>query len=369
MITFLKLVAAFIVAIVLLVIAVVLFFRWKFTRFLKNMMDAATSTGGAVPPFRISLTPIDAEEEDEEDEIWIHEGEVRQLTSEFEAAGFTAIGDYDVDGLPLQVRGFQHQDHQAYGVIYDHAVAGTWCDVVRRYADDTSWTVSSGKYHGMDSAPWHTPCFLTGQPVSDLLKKLLELSPSTGYQNAGADLFVERFESAYKKEMNWRIEREGATEQEIRRVAEINGQECSAEQVEQIQLQWKMAIGSFLSERALATWRKEAAIPTREYNRIADQLVVIHNRLTADQIFEYGWNPDQDAEDDTEEDYDELLSKVKAWCSAESPMKGFQKLLIHQSVDTKWKLLGEVQKPVKAQIWERPDESGDDFPEQDEDDE
>lgn len=41
MLTFLKLVAAFIVAIVVLVVAVILFIRWKFRRFLKNMMEAA----------------------------------------------------------------------------------------------------------------------------------------------------------------------------------------------------------------------------------------------------------------------------------------------------------------------------------------
>jgi hypothetical protein len=365
MITFLKMVAAFIVALIVLVIGVVVFVRWKVKGLLKNLMDAATAIGtGAVPPFRISLKPMEGDDED--DAVWVHDDEVKQLTREFEAAGFTAIGDYDTDGLPLQVRGFQHQDHQAYGVIYDHAMAGTWCDVVRRYSDETTWTVSSGKYHGMDSAPWHTACFLSGQPVSELLKKLLESSPSTGYQNAGADLFVDRFETAYKKEMHWRIERGGATEQEIRRVAEISGQECSEEQVELIQLQWKSAIGSYLSERVLAVWRKETGMPSREYHRIAEQLVVIHNRLTPDQIFELGWDPDQDEDEDSS---DELRNKVKAWCSDESPMKAFQKLLIHQSVDTTWKLLGEVQKPVKAQIWERPDESGEDFPEQDEDDE
>lgn len=43
MLTFLKLVAAFIVAIVVLVVAVILFVRWKFRRFLKNVMEAAAA--------------------------------------------------------------------------------------------------------------------------------------------------------------------------------------------------------------------------------------------------------------------------------------------------------------------------------------
>ncbi|MFO0999817.1 MAG: hypothetical protein U0936_05750 [Planctomycetaceae bacterium] len=57
----------------------------------------------------------------------------------------------------MLVRGFQHQDHNVYGVIYDHGAAGVWSDVVRRYEDESSWTVSSAKEHGMDAAPWHTP--------------------------------------------------------------------------------------------------------------------------------------------------------------------------------------------------------------------
>lgn len=353
--TFLKLVAAFLVAIIVLVIAVVVFIRWKFSRLLKNMMDAAVSASGAVPPFRITLSLKEADEED--DDSWTHEKDMSELTSDFESAGFTQIGDYDVEGLPLQVRGFQQQEHRAYGVIYDHVAAGTWCDVVRRYEDETTWTVSSGKLHGMDSAPWHTPNFLSGESVSLLLKKLLETSPETGHLNAGADLFVERFESAYKREMNWRIERGGATEQEIRRIAEMNGQECSAEHVEQIQKQWKSAIGSFLSARALMTWRKESAIPLREYNRIAENLVVVHNRLTDEQIFDLAYDPEVDDEDERAE---ELSGKVKEWCLAQSPIRAFGKMLTEQNTEAQWKQIGEVQKPVKAEIWERQIQGDDD---------
>ena len=344
MLTFLKLVAAFIVAIVLLVAAIVLFIRWKFKRFLKNMMEAAgAQASSAVPPFRIKLEPRDIEDETE----WFHESDVKTQMQQFESSGFTPLGDYDVEGLPLQIRGYQHQDHNVYGVIYDHVAAGVWSDVVRRYDDESSWTVSSTKEHGMDAAPWHTACFLPGQPVSELLNRLLETSPSSGSQTAGADKFVSRFEAAYKREMNWRIERGGATEQEIRRVCEKKGQDCTAEQVEQIQGLWKTAIGEFLSEQVLRYWRKENGVSSREYERIAPDLVVIHDRLTAEQILAQGYC---DLDDDTE-DEQQLTVQVQNWCRAETPTAAFHKLIAIRNTGECWNRLAQLYKPLKAEIW------------------
>lgn len=364
MLTFLKLVAAFIVAIILLVVAIVLFIRWKWKRFLKNMMEAAgAQASSGVPPFRIKLEP-----QDDDDEVeWFHEDDVKTQMQQFESSGFTSLGDYAVEGLPLKVRGFQHQDQNAYGVIYDHVAAGVWSDVVRRYEDESSWTVSSAKEHGMDAAPWHTPCFLPGQPVNELLSRLVESSPVSGIQTTGADKFVSRFEAAYKREMNWRIERGGATEQEIRRICEKNGQDCTAEQVEQIQGLWKTAIGEFLSEQLLRGWRKESGMPARENDRIADRLVVIHKRLTPDQVLEAS-RSDFDGDDVDDED-DQVLDKVKAWCLSESPISAFRRLIKQKGTETHWTLICELKKPLVAEIWERAEEdrSEDDFEDDDED--
>ncbi len=364
MLTFLKLVAAFIVAIVVLVVAVILFIRWKFRRFLKKVIEAAGSqASSAVPPFRIKLEPRGIDDETE----WFHKNDVKKQMQQFESSGFTPLGDYDVEGLPLQIRGYQHQDHDVYGVIYDHVTAGVWSDVVRRYDDELSWTVSSTKEHGMDTAPWHTLCFMPGQSVNELLNRLLESSPASGMQTAGADKFVSRFEAAYKREMNWRIERGGATEQEIRRVCEKNGQDCTAEQVEQIQGLWKSAIGEFLSEQLLRAWRKDSGMPAREFDRISDRLVVIHKRLTPQQVLEAA-RSDYDA-DDSDEGDDQVLNKVKAWCSTESAISAFRRLIKEKGTETHWTLVCELKKPLVAEIWERVDgdNSENDFDDDDED--
>jgi hypothetical protein len=203
----------------------------------------------------------------------------------------------------------------------------------------------------MDAAPWHTPCFMPGQSVNELLSYLLTSSPSSGIQTTGADKFVPRFETAYKREMNWRIERGGATEQEIRRVCEKNGQDCTAEQVEQIQGLWKTAIGEFLSEQILLGWRKESRITSLEYDRISDRLVVIHKRLTPNQVLE-AFRSDSD-DDDLDDDDDQILAQVKAWCAAESSISAFRKLIEEKGKDARWKRIWELKKPLAAEIWER----------------
>lgn len=348
MLTFLKLVAAFIVALVVLIAVIILLIRWKVRKFFRNVMEAVgAQASGAVPPFRIKLEPRGIDDEPE----WFHENDVKKQIQQFESSGFNPLGDFDVEGLPLQIRGFQHQDHNVYGVIYDHVAAGVWSDVVRRYNDESGWTVSSAKEHGMDAAPWHTPCFLPGQPVDELLSRLLETSPASGIQTASADKFVSRFEAAYKREMNWRIERGGATEQEIRRICEKNGQDCTAEQVEQIQGLWKSAIGEFLSEQLLRAWRKDSGMPAREYDRISDRLVVMHKRLTPSQVLEAS-RSDFDG-DDVDVEEDRVIDKVKAWCAAESPISAFRKLIREKGTETHWTLICELKKPLIAEIWER----------------
>lgn len=351
MMFFLKIVAAFVVAILLLLILVVFLIRWKFRRFLKRIVDEC-SAGGTVPPFRVKLIPVD-----DESIGWNRSEEVTSLTDEFRKLNFTPIGDFDAEDLPLRIRAFQHQEHQAYGVIYEHAAAGCWCDVVRRYTDDTGWTVSSGKEHGMDSAPWHHPLFLPGKPLAELHEKLLELSPSKGLQRAGADVFVQRFESAYAREMNWRIERGGPTEEEIRRIASLNGTEPTPEDVERIQTQWRTAIADFLSELALKVWRKDSGISRQNFDAMSHRLVVIHRKLQPHQLEAILACNDEDDDEDNAETAGSQGEKIRELCRNSSPVAVFHDFISRQDASTgSWSKVGEVHRPLKAEIWERPEQ-------------
>ncbi len=363
MLAFLKIVAAAFVALVILIVIIVLFIRWKFRSFMAGIMDKVKNEASSgVPPFRITLSRTEEDDEDDSDDSgWSHSDDVRRLTEDMIGAGFTAIGDFDVEELPLKLRAFQHHDHQAYGVIYDHFVAGSWCDVVRRYADDTSWTCSTGKQHGMDSPPHSNSQHFPGESVKTVLDRLLESSPATGYLKAGADTFVRAFESAYSREMNWRIERGGPTEEEIRRISSMGGQECTQEQIDAVQKQWRLAIGQFLSDRMIRSWRKDSGIAQADFEAVAWRTVAVHKRLLPEQILalvdedfspEYYSGPDEDEPETLEWERD--LNLLREWCREGSAISAFNQLLVSRQLDSKWEKLGSVDKSVRGEIWRRP---------------
>jgi hypothetical protein len=79
--------------------------------------------------------------------------------------------------------------------------------------------------------------------------------------------------------------------------------------------------------------------------------VVIHKRLTPNQVLE-AFRSDSD-DDDLDDDDDQILAQVKAWCAAESSISAFRKLIEEKGKDARWKRIWELKKPLAAEIWER----------------
>ena len=365
---FLQIVAGFVVAIILVGLAVYFWIRRKLKGFggkliqqLAEQIEQA-AMGGAVPPFRLHLRTVsDGQVEFNNDE------DVRTLTEEFLAAGFETICDFETVEIPLPLRAFRHVQHNAYGVIYDHPVAGVFCDVTRRYKDRRSWTVSSSSPHGMDPIPGSHPTFLPGAAVEELLNHLLEASPVNEMEEATREDFVVRFESAYAREMNYRIERQGPTEQEIRRIAEMNGQECDQQQIDAVQKQWKSAISEFLSEKAVAMWKKEQDVPPPVFARLQPQLVAIHDRMLPDELMNLVFE-DFDLDDIEDEELDDTTTRrmrtvwnqLQDWLRSNSFAEAFVQLLKTSGQSSKWQHQGSVSRPIPAEIWLRPSEDEED---------
>ena len=381
---FLKIVAAFFVAICIFVVALIWFVKVKLRSFagdlMKQVMAAATPT---VPPFRMKIRPVDSE-----DIEWSNETELNRLSEEFEVAGFEQISDYQTDDAPVALRAFYHPEQNSYGVIYEHPAAGYWCDVTRRYTDESSWTITSTKEHGMDSPPSSRVVFMPQEPIAVLFEKLLEVSPVNNIEPCSAEGFQKRFETGYAKEMNWQIDRGGPTEQEIRRIAEINGQECDQQMVDTIQEQWKSAIADFLSERVIQMWKKENPDSADERAGIQHRVTVVHNRSTSQQLMNAVF-PDfcmddldeLDADDFDLDDPDDrqefeqlerrkaLMQQLKMDLRAGSVRSAFEKLLTSAGVADQWKKLGEVARPINSDLWLQPEFIDDDDDEDSEDDE
>ena len=73
-------------------------------------------------------------------------------------------------------------------------------------------------------------------------------------------------------------------------------------------------------------------------------------------------------DDDLDDEEDQTLVRIKAWCSAESSVSAFQKLIEEKRAGARWKRIWDLKKPLVAEIWERiePDRHDKDLDDDDE---
>lgn len=370
---FLQIVGGAFVALVLFVIVAYFLIRWKLRSWLKSLGDLiAQGLGGGVPPFRVKLTKR-SELDDPEDE-WVQDEHVKafeSLTEQFESLGFKRMEDYLIPEIVTQMRVLLDGDQATAAVVYCHPVIGVWSDVTRRYPDKTSWTFSSTKYHGMDVPPYVTQKFFADESVDEIVTKFRAEAPEAGMMPITKEEFPAMFEKAYAREMDWRMERGGATEEEIRRIAEMNGDECTDDTVRQIQTQWRTAIHAFVTDKALKRYRKEAELNSFEWDHMQSYGVVIHERMQGEQllqVYDEEYYPDILGEtDDDDEDAAEMQEQRQKWnrrideldqaLTRGTPQQVFRDMIELQngsgSTRSKWEYKSSVTEPVAADIWTR----------------
>lgn len=382
MLLFFQIVGGFFVALILLILIAYVVIRWKIKRWFSNLADSMMGMAGGVPPFRIKLrkkSEIDDEfddDDDEEEEFGDNAAKIKSLADELKALGFEKIDDYVIEEIGTEMPAFVHRERGTYCVIYNHPFAGVWCDVVRMYADGTSWTYANNEYHGMDEPPGKTSQWFPKESLTELVRKFWDDSPSDGTVVVPNEEFAATFEKKYAQEMDWRIERGGVTEAEIRRIAEKGDDECTPEHVKLVQDQWRMSITQFHCERILRRFRKETDMPRREWEEFQYEAVVVHEKMQADEIltrFDEGYypmEPDEEEDDDLEERAEQKkwagqLSRIEHWLKEGiSPQECFRNLVEAEKDGGKWEHKGIVEKPLRAEIWLRKweaDEAEDDF--------
>lgn len=371
MMLFLKIVAGFFIAFVLLLVVGFFFIRWKFRRWIDKFADALKeAAAGGVPPFRIHLRKRERDEEEDEDD-WLDDENIEAFearSAEFESLGFTKLEDYHVDEIMTQMRVFVDEKTCTYGIVYSHPLIKVWCDVVRKYEDGTGWTFGTTKYHGMDIHPKSTHRFFPDESLTEVVTKFKEEAPREDAILATKEDFPALFEKAYAEEMDWRISRNGPTEEEIRRIAQMNDDECTDEQVQQIQTQWRMAISEFQKERVLKRYRKSAELNSFQWDHLQNYGVVVHDKMRAEELLEifdeeyYPTSPGESDDEDLDEEelemraeWEKRLRELRAALQQGPPQQVFRNLVEignGESTD-QWEFLSSVTEPIAADIWIR----------------
>ena len=169
------------------------------------------------PPSRITLTPAK--------EIAWCEKALEAYRPVLESLGFDEIGTFRVSETKgFVLTAFTQTFQGICAVVYDHPVAGKFVDMVSVGEDERSMTVSSAPAgEELDQPPGHEKIFDKTLGPRELYDLLLRRRPEGPYKRFDASNFVIEFETAYAKEMDWRLDRGGVTEEEVRRSAEIVG--------------------------------------------------------------------------------------------------------------------------------------------------
>lgn len=189
------------------VLMLVVFIGWVLVRKIAGLLN---------PPLRVHLVPDPAGG-------GCSRKAIDRYRSELEPFGFEEIGTFripEIKGLVLTA--FVQKYQEVCAVVYDHPLAGCYIDFFSENQRKSSLTVSNAPAGGeLDTPPGRDKLIDKELVVNEMYDHLLRNRPSGPYKRIDESNFVEEFQAAYAEEMDWRMNRGGVTEEEVRRSAEI----------------------------------------------------------------------------------------------------------------------------------------------------
>ena len=170
------------------------------------------------PPLRVHVVP-------ENSGNGCMRREMQKYGQDLDAQGFEEIGTFripEIAGLVLTAYTQPYQSVSA--VVYNHPLAGCFVDVFSENERGQSLTVSSAPAgEELDHPPGHNKVIDKTMMVVEMYDFLLTRRPSGPHKRIDETNFVEEFQAAYAKDMDWRMSRGGVTDEEVRRSAEAIG--------------------------------------------------------------------------------------------------------------------------------------------------
>jgi hypothetical protein len=270
-----------------------------------------------------------------------------------------------------------HTEHRLDALIYDHPQAGVWLDLVCRYQDGRNYTYATAPQSGLVNPTYLKIENHPGAEPGELLQHCLATRPSDGLLPTPADEFPRRFESAYAREMEWRGERGGPSEEEIRAIAVKSGQEPTPEFVGEVKEMWRSQYRYHLDEQLRDAFMEQGGLSAKRWEEVRERLFFIHDRLTESDLMDSlepalllelnvqrpggdddGWDEDGDDENGEDEDYDRALEarrdEVRRHAADLSPRAAFAKMIAAVAPEFRCQRIGELKQPVAADVYLHP---------------
>lgn len=241
--------------------------KWK--KFTKSLEDNSVSSPSEIH-LSVDLNPD-----------WLTE----EIKNEVSNAGFTIVKAYTIEEMP-QIS-LSHLANSLTGlkaVLYHHPQLGNWYDLCAE-DDSTEYTVSSAPQgEELDRRPntckeWHK-----GKSLQTLLARFEELTKETTLKSSALEDFRKDFEESYAKEMKWRNEKGGISQEEIERVAENMDSNLSPEVIEASYKELKQREIQNLHHEVITHFKNNS--PLYEV-KFAERYFILHDELAPGELPDY----------------------------------------------------------------------------------
>jgi len=375
MATFLQIVGAVVLGLIGLFVLLILLGYFVLRRKMSQMgesftglVEAAEAISQTVPPFRVTLEPANHRE-------WVEKEKAEAICEELDARGCTRIGRFTSVPPTVLLEAWHLPEQSLFVTVYEHPVGGLWIEAGCEYEDDTLFSYSNGPNHRMGNPPWTRCEFRTGTPVGELLDAVIAERPDKPMRPTSAESFPARFEAAWSRDMDWRIEQGGPSEEEIRSSFESGlAQETDSEEaatqalsvasqmdmVQQIRSVWRERINDLREVQLRESYIVASEVSALEWDRIRDRVIFIHDDLTAEDLAEHmeqylyeGVGPDEDFDYDDDQ-YEEVRGSLAQQLESGSPRTVFAESVARQATSKRHENLGATTDPVEADVWLAP---------------
>lgn len=253
--------------------------RAKIRRFAKTLREGLGGILAAQQPPRITLRPSVSPD-------WEDPEAVDECCAALRGDGFSETGRYRIPEMgDLHVVAFTHPSENYVAIVYDHAEVGVFADVVALFEGGESLTVGNAPTGGeLDQRDGHPKIIDSELSPGEMVERLRRESRGRTPRAIPAEQLPGEFERAYAEEMDWRLARGGATEEEIRRVADGIHDDFDEEQIGAARACANMQAAVAMSTACLDTFMEQTLMSVAEWEKIRESVVVVHDQLDTTMV-------------------------------------------------------------------------------------
>lgn len=336
-------------AVVVLAVLAYIWLRRKVRAFGRSLNELVETA--AVPPFRVKLQRV-------EECAWNEAAAVRERVEELRGLGFRDVGSFEAPEITTALVALVHSDQSAAAVVYEHPKAGVWIDLVTKYADGSTYAVTTAQPDLLERPPGRILRNYPGLHPRDLYQRLVDERPSGTMLSIAPEDFVEWFERAYADDMEWRGRRGGPTEDEVRAIAARDGQEVTPETIDHLRGLWRAAYSEHLNEQLRAEYLHATSLSAAEWEEMRERLIFVHEYLDADGIvalYEWDW-PTADDEEQDDDIWDRQTEEIRQLRASRDARSVVEELNARLAPEHRLRKLGDVRQPVAADVYIAPED-------------